>query len=164
MAWEGISSWGIALGSESHPYSLGKKRRCPQPWPAHILATASSWPSDAAPIFCLLPLRELCLGKCHVIRGQQGLRAQVGRSSLHGGGAGVSLKPGPAAEMVRRVWRTRMKEVGGGEHTLMQSQYLWVLGALHSGPSSPIFAGVTLGQSSQLWPGFLTYKTVREEL
>lgn len=46
----------------------------------------------------------------------------------------------------------------------MRSQYLWVLGALHSGPSSPIFTGVTLGQSSQLWPSFLTYKTVGEGL
>lgn len=56
-----------------------------------------------------------------------------------------------------------MKRVGG-EHTLMWSQYLWVPGALHSGPSSPIFARVTLGQSSQLWPIFLTYKTVGEDL
>lgn len=46
----------------------------------------------------------------------------------------------------------------------MRSQYLWVLGVLHSGPSSPTFAGVTLGQSSQLWPSFLTYKTVGEGL
>lgn len=51
-----------------------------------------------------------------------------------------------------------------GEHTLMRSQYLWVSGALHSGPSSLIFARVTLDQSPQLWPIFLTYKTAGEEL
>lgn len=50
------------------------------------------------------------------------------------------------------------------EHSLMRSQDLWVLGALHSGPSCPIFAGVTLGQSSQPWPSFLIYKTVGEGL
>lgn len=68
---------------------------------------ANCWPSDAAPIFCLLPLRELCLGKCHVTRGQQDLEAREGSSSLHGDGAGVFLKLGPGAETIRRVERTR---------------------------------------------------------
>lgn len=83
-----------------------------QPSPAHP-ATPNSWPLDAAPVFCLLPLREFCLGKCHMTRGQQDLEAREGSSSLQGDGAGVSLKLGPGAETVRRVGRTRRKGCAG---------------------------------------------------